>query len=126
MPYKEFSRVVYIAGPYSPSKSKSILRWVEIDENIEQARQAAITLANARVAYFSPHLNSAHFEVLAPDVPAKFWYDLDLYFLTSCEAILMLPGWENSKGSLKEKALMEQLSRPVFYNTDEVIEWASK
>lgn len=112
---------VYIAGPYTAPT------YLEIDTNIRRAAEAFKTLAEAGVGAFCPHMHSAHFEVIAPDVRPSYWYELDLNFLRAgCDALLLLPGWEFSKGSLKEKAVAEQLGLPVFYDTEDAIGWSRK
>lgn len=119
------AQVVYIAGPYSGKFFHDYRAYEEIDRNIAQAREAAAKLASAQVRYFCPHLHSAHFEVIAPDVPTSFWYDLDNHFLKfACTGILLLPGWWESRGSKAEKKLAEELRLPVFYDVEEAIQWA--
>ena len=108
-------KFVYIAGPYTGKTHDHCSYW-EIDRNINRSLEAMQQLAQVGLGAFSPHGHSAHFEVIAPDVPATYWYELDLHFLKACDGILMLSGWENSKESLKEKARAEELGMPVFYS----------
>ena len=108
-------KFVYIAGPYTGKTHDHCSYW-EIDVNISRSLEAMQQLAQAGLGAFSPHGHSAHFEVIAPDVPATYWYELDMHFLEACDGILMLPGWSNSKGSCHEKARAEELGMPVFYS----------
>jgi len=48
------------------------------------------------------------------DLKAVAMEDIDL--IKDCDAILMLDGWENSKGCLAEKAFAEWLQIPVLYD----------
>lgn len=107
--------LVYIAGPYTGKN------YHEVDLNIAQAREAAAQLAEAGIGFFCPHMNSAHFEVITPSVQPEYWYELDNYFLKTCSAVLMLPGWWHSKGSRAEHALAEQLKKSIFYSVEDVI-----
>lgn len=113
-------KLVYIAGPYSASTHDGI------SANIAKARYAAVWLANHEVAYFCPHLNSGHFEIYA-DAPESFYIALDLRVLESCDAILMLDGWEQSKGATAEFAYTGELRIPRFEwsERDYLVEWAT-
>lgn len=120
-------KFVYIAGPYMGTALHHDHRsYSEIDRNIAQARDALASLAQAGVGAFCPHTHSAHFESIVPDVPPSYWYELDIYFLQHCDAILMLPRWEESTGARKEKGIAEAMLMPVFYTLEEAIEWASE
>lgn len=117
-------KYIYIGGPYT-AKGPPDQHYNEIDRNIARAREAFTTLALAGVGAFCPHLHSAHFEVITPNVEPSYWYELDLYFLDQCDAIYLLPGWENSTGTLAERNRMEfELHRPVFTNLYDCIAWA--
>ena len=115
---------VYIAGPYAGPTHDSG-SYLIIDANIGRARYAASRLANAGVPYFCPHLNSAHFEVITPDVEPSFWYDLDMRILKFSSALLLLDGWEGSKGTNMERDEALALGLPCFEITDfdELVAW---
>lgn len=112
------SNCVYIAGRYSGKD------YNEIDRNIALAREWATELGLAGVTYFCPHTHSQHFEAVAPAIAYEFWLKLDMHFLhTSCNAILLLPGWELSSGARKEKEEAEALGYAVLFTPDDAIEW---
>lgn len=106
-------KIVYVAGPYGNAGG-----YLQIDRNIAQAREACADLAAAGIGYICPHLNSAHFEAIVPDVGVGFWYELDEELLKRADAILILPGWHNSSGTLREMRFAEELFRPAFYYGD--------
>ena len=110
-------KYVYIAGPYTAPN------YFAIERNINAAAEVAAFLAESGVGFFCPHLHSAHFEVITPDVPPVYWYDLDIHFMEKCDAIYLLPGWQRSVGTLREKALMEEWGRPVFESLYVLKEW---
>lgn len=43
----------------------------------------------------------------------------DLFLLTTCDAILMLPGWEQSGGANVERYLAEYLGMRVYYKPED-------
>lgn len=111
---------VYIAGPYGDSRG-----YHEVERNISKARETAAFLATNRVPFFCPHLNSAHFEVIVPDVPSEFWHDLDIRILKYASAVLLLEFWEYSLGSTKEVEVAEKLNIPVFLpeGRHQLVDW---
>ena len=96
--------IVYVSGKYSGN----------IDENIALARKVAIEVWESGNVALTPHLNTAHFEQ-----DCKCSYDdymngyLDLVW--KCDAILMLPGWEQSNGAIKELNLARKELIPEYY-----------
>jgi len=86
----------------------------EIEANIAVAREAAVFLAQNRIPYFCPHLNSCHFEVIVPAAPPEFWYEMDIRLLHGATAMLLLPGYMDSKGTLGEIEVAERLGINIF------------
>ena len=109
---------VFIAGPYGSRGDRRDAAYLEIDRNIARAREAAAFLANNRVPFFCPHLNSCHFEVITPEVPMQYWYDLDMAILEPASAIWLLDGWQDSQGSQVELVHARVLQIKVFYPQD--------
>ncbi len=117
---------VYIAGPYMDSKKYHDFRgYAEIDQNISRARETAAFLANNEIPYFCPHLNSAHFEVITPDVKPEYWYEMDLELLKPASAVLLLEGWQSSTGTRREIEVARTLGISVFYpeEKEELVTW---
>lgn len=52
-----------------------------------------------------------------------FWIAGTLELLRRCDAILMVPGWEESSGARGELAEAIELCMPVFYDIDELQRW---
>ena len=107
-------RFVYIAGQYRGPHAHDHTAYEQIDANISQARAYAIKLARKGIPFFCPHLNTAHFEVIAPDVPADFYLGMDLAILTHAWAIFLLPGWRESSGALTEVAYCKETGIPTY------------
>lgn len=116
-------KIVYIAGPYGDAGG-----YLAIDANIAKAREAAAWLISYGVGFICPHLNSAHFEVIAPGVPVERWYELDLALMRAADALLVLEGWTLSKGTQAEIVEWEKTGKPIYYagcgDESLLIEWA--
>lgn len=99
--------LIYLSGPYSGSSD-------QISANITAARDVAIAVWEAGHTALCPHLNTAHFEV---DCRATYedYIAGDLDLLSRCDAILMIPNWEASKGAGIEKAYAEAHGIPVHF-----------
>ena len=89
---------VYIAGPYGDKDPYCV-----IDERINMSRKAAADLALNGIPYYSPHLNCAHFEAIVPEAPVAFWVAMGMVFVDQAWALLLLPEWHASKGTLAER-----------------------
>ena len=94
---------VYIAGPYRAEGKHDYTVYEGIDANISRARSWAAKLATEGIPFFCPHLNSAHFEVIAPYIHEGFWLEMDLVIMSKAWAILLMPEWETSSGAQFER-----------------------
>ena len=92
--------ILYISGPYSAGNGRTVA------DNIVVARRYAVAAANAGWMPFTPHLNTAHFEVDCPDVSHEEWLAGDLAILDrldpATDAMLLLPDWIESPGAVRE------------------------
>lgn len=57
-------------------------------------------------------------------LPQSFTYedfmDIDMVLLKKCDAILMLPGWENSRGATKELTYAKKNDMKVFFDIKDI------
>ncbi len=88
-----------------------------IDTNIVHARKYAILLWEAGHAVICPQLNSAHME---QDCKATYddFMQGDFKIISRCDAVFMIPGWEQSCGAPRERDYAMQLGIPIFYGPD--------
>lgn len=108
-------KILYIAGPFSaPPFEPDPLHAVNI--NIEQASRAALAAWQLGWCVICPHKNTQGFQHV--NIPPEVWYQGDAEILTRCDAILLLHGWESSRGAVFEAALAKMLEIPVFYMKD--------
>jgi len=104
--------LLYICGPYTGRDSQ------ETNDNISRAREYAVAAAKAGWMPFTPHLNTAGFEVDCPEISHEEWLAGDLAILRllprARAAVLLLPGWEQSKGARLERDWAIHLNLEVF------------
>ena len=101
---------IYIAGPYRAATPKLV------DANIKQARDAFAELLRLGHTALCPHSMTARFERDYPDILDARYLETDLEWLRLCDAILLLPGWEDSSGSRAELDLAKRMGLLVFTN----------
>lgn len=86
-------KLIYVAGPY---RGKTIS---DVYQNIQEARKHAGWLWEQGWAVVCPHLNSAFMDGICPD---ESFILGDLEILSRCDAIYLLPRWQESKGATEE------------------------
>lgn len=100
--------LIYTAGPYSSDDVK------QHDAFIRHAREVSIKLWEKGHTVICPHLNTQYFEV---DCAATYedYMRGDFTMISRCDAILMLRGWENSSGSVRELDYARHLGLFVYF-----------
>lgn len=105
------ARVIYLASPYTHADP------AVMQERFEQACRAAGALMNMGHVTFSP---IAHTHPIAQfcELPVEweFWrrQDFELLDHASKLVVLMLPGWQESRGVAAERERAEYLRIPVL------------
>ena len=115
--------LIYVAGPYRAATRDDIAR------NIDAAR--VIGISAAAIGWFPviPHANTAHMELDLPELGDDFWLRGTLEMMERCDAVVLVPGWQNSAGTLGEIARADELRIPIFRTLDTLpsahafIEW---
>lgn len=109
-------QIIYLAGPYTGNRFQKL-------RNIWRAMNVAGELWKQGMIVFSPHLNMGFFD-------SKLTYgqamDACLEFLSRCDAVVMMPGWEASRGSVHEHGMAKLWGLPVCYwpNIQAIVESA--
>ncbi len=69
-----------------------------------------------------PHLNTLMMD--DPCIPDEYFYKGDEDIIRRCcDAMIMLPGYANSKGSIAERELAHRIHIPVFYHDNIGLMW---
>lgn len=111
--------VIYVAGPYTAATVEEKLA------NVAKAEVHAKAMLKIGLVPLVPHRISALWD-LDPELEfAGFqhqtWLDNFCFpLLRRCDAVFLTEGWENSVGSLAEKAEAERLKIPVVTSVTEL------
>ncbi len=101
--------LVYVAGPYIAPTHEGIV------QHIKNARHVAVKLWEAGFTAITPHLNTAHFEIDAQKLTNDDYIRGDLEIVARCDAVVVLPNYEKSKGTGIEIAFAQENGIPVYY-----------
>ena len=105
-------KLVYLIGPYRDNTV-----W-GTHENIQTALAiGADVVKKLGPDWFPviPHANTQFMDGLAPD---QYFLDGTMELMRRCDAVLLMPGWAVSAGSLAEIAEAERLGLPVRFHND--------
>ncbi len=105
---------IYIAGPYRADTIE------QRDANIQQARDACAEIFRRGHTPFCPHAMTARFDDDYPDIDDERFLETGIKWLECCDAILMLPGWEDSSGSRAERKMAEDLDLWIYESLDDI------
>lgn len=105
--------MIYLASVYSLNADKALM-----EERYQFALKHAVSYTMVGVPIFSPIVHS-HPMSLAFDMPTTFpfWEKLDYQYLDASDAlwVLMMDGWQDSRGVTAEIAYAESKGLPVKY-----------
>jgi hypothetical protein len=101
--------LIYVSGRYTADD------WEERQANIAAARKVAGELWKAGHTALCPHLNSANFEDDFPEIQYEQYIESDLQMVARCDALMMVEGWERSKGANIERNYALSLGIPIYY-----------
>lgn len=98
--------IVYIAGPY-----RARTGWL-VEQNIRRAEKVAYRVWLAGHVALCPHTNS---RFPHGDVPDSHWLAGTMELMRRCDGVIVLPGWEQSAGTVGEIRAAEEAGIPVAH-----------
>lgn len=101
---KQSGKKAYISLPISGQDTYEIRRNLRLGRNYLHAK--AYTIVTPYDA--SPNANASYAEHMGKDIQA----------LLECDVVLMMPGWEDSRGCRCEKATAEIYGKEIIYYAD--------
>lgn len=108
---------VYVAGPYSPYETKEGSTSTT-DANVSRAAHYAARVFSTGNTAITPHLLTDTPAGLMPDSIREdepFWYKVTMDMLRRCDAILVVPCWQYSTGTLREIEYAHEKGIPIYF-----------
>ncbi len=109
----QFLEVMYVAGPYRGETIHDIM------QNIGRAREAAVALWKAGYCVICPHLNSALMDGAVED---EAFLTGGLELVRRADTLVLLEGWQDSKGTIQELLLANSLHKRILLYTENGLE----
>lgn len=115
---------VYVAGRLGAVGDRTAPLLESLD-NMRKMIRFSLDVFFAGFTPFCPALDHHFFfqlqekEVITEAMIKRFSKD----WLEVCEAMVLMPGWRQSKGSIAEKKLAEELGIPIFYSLEDLIDF---
>jgi hypothetical protein len=103
---------VYVAGAYSANNIITVL------ENIRNGIKKSVEVLQLGYSPFCPWLDFQF--SLAEHITVEQYYRYSMAWLEVSDAVLVLPDYEHSKGTLTEIERAKQLNIPIVYSLNEL------
>lgn len=102
---------LYVAGPIT-DPDMAVVR-----QRCEDACRAGMRIVEAGHSVYVPHWSGLLPESF--EIPHERWLEQDFEWLDGCGGIVLLPGWENSKGAKMELARAQHFGLKVFHYSED-------
>ena len=100
-------RLVYVAGRHRDPSG-----WVVYQNTLDAERHAAVVTKIPSLVAVTPHLLTRNLDSLQSE---QYWCEATMEVMRRCDAVFVVPGWEQSIGTIGE--VREAIARrtPVFF-----------
>lgn len=98
---------IYLAGPYRAKNGHTVA------ENVQAASEVAAEVFEAGHVAVTPHLLTERAAKEA-DLTDEEWLDRTMSMLKRCDALLLLPRWQDSEGACDELDYAWKVGMPVY------------
>jgi hypothetical protein len=108
---------VYVAGAYSANNILTAL------DNIRKGNRAGLEVLMAGMTPFVP-FQDFMFQLMLQDderLTIDHYYQYSIDWLLQSEVMLVLPNYEDSKGTLKEIEIAKENNIPIYYNMEDLL-----
>lgn len=110
-------KVIYVAGPFRSVNADGTMNAWGIQQHVMRAMAMGLEVWKRGHAALVPHANTMFFQH-ADGCADDVWLEGDLELLRRCDAVLMVPGWEQSSGARAEKVFAEDHALPVLFTLE--------
>lgn len=108
-------KIIYVAGRLTAKNN------FEITRNVRAAEDVGLLVVQLGAMPLIPHANTGlTFFGVGEEA---FWYEGTLELLRRCDAMILVPGWEGSRGVASEIEEAKNLMIPIFERVDELRIW---
>lgn len=109
--------VVTVVGAYGAPTIHEVCR------NVRLAKEAAVMILKQSCAVYCPHHDL--FLATSDPIDVEFLKAASMEFVRCSDAIYVVPGYENSQGTLAEIEEAKKFGIPVFYDMGRFTSWRS-
>lgn len=113
---------VYVAGAYSSDNVMGVFN------NMKKGLRMSVEIALLGFYPFAPWLDYL-FTLISregEELTLDWYYNYSLDFLSVCDAMFVLPNFENSKGTLREIEFAQKHRIPIFYDLEKLSQYSPK
>lgn len=108
---------IYVAGAYSANNVIDVLN------NMRRGMRLSTEVMLAGFAPFCPWLDY-NFQLQlrgSESLSVNDYYQYSMAWLEASDGVLLVPGWENSKGTTAEIARAKELRIPIFFTLNQMV-----
>ena len=95
---------------------------MQVFKNISAGQKMAVRLLSYGFAVYCPFLDY-QFAILEPGFPKELFQKNSMEWVRVSDAVILLPGWEDSGGTLWEIVIAEKHGVCVFEDFNDLLRW---